>query len=219
MPQLCFLCGETLGLDVTRDHIPPAGFFPAPRPSNLITVPCCRHCNEAASADDDAFRLWFTPAVGASPAAQQLWESSVTRGIRRPQGQGLLNQTLEMVTFGSVDTLNGPFEMNGFVFPRERTTRFIERIVKGLLTHFHRSYDYRNDRFVVKHLAITEENWQSLLPFQVQSTYEERGEGVFCCRRMVSDERHEGLWLMTFFLSTNFLVHHRSRESAPPNAT
>jgi hypothetical protein len=51
----CIYCGKK-GV-MSTDHIPPKNLFPTPRPSNLITVPSCRECNEKASKDDEYFRL------------------------------------------------------------------------------------------------------------------------------------------------------------------
>ena len=51
--SVCAYCGATSPM--TRDHIPPKGIFPAPRPSDLITVPSCASCNQAASESDECF--------------------------------------------------------------------------------------------------------------------------------------------------------------------
>jgi len=40
---ICVYCGKKLPL--TKDHIPPKNLYSKPRPSNLITVPCCEKCN------------------------------------------------------------------------------------------------------------------------------------------------------------------------------
>lgn len=42
-----YLCGTAD--DITRNHVPPQILFPPPRPNDLITVACCRKCNEELS--------------------------------------------------------------------------------------------------------------------------------------------------------------------------
>ena len=57
----CYLCGktgkETPEGKLTREHVPPRNLFPEPRPSDLITVPCCGDCNHRAHEDDEYLRL------------------------------------------------------------------------------------------------------------------------------------------------------------------
>jgi 5-methylcytosine-specific restriction endonuclease McrA len=51
----CAYCGD-VGI-ITRDHVPPKGIFPKPRPANLITVPACSKCHsQQTSRDDEYFR-------------------------------------------------------------------------------------------------------------------------------------------------------------------
>jgi hypothetical protein len=78
----CYLCGATE--DLTRDHVPPANLFPEPRPNNLITVPCCRSCNQSYSLDDEAMRVWLAAAATRSASGEQIWrERVVGRTFRR----------------------------------------------------------------------------------------------------------------------------------------
>ena len=47
----------------TQDHIPPKGFFDAPYPPNLITVPACEACRVRDQADDRLMRNLFISFV------------------------------------------------------------------------------------------------------------------------------------------------------------
>ena len=62
--QECYLCGktpaETPERVLTKDHLPPQNLFLSPRPSNLITMPCCYACNNRAHKDDEYLRLAVT---------------------------------------------------------------------------------------------------------------------------------------------------------------
>jgi hypothetical protein len=91
----CYLCGDTHS--ITNDHVPPKGFFPEPRPSNLITVPCCARCNHAFSKDDEAVRTWLCTVIGATPAGEWILNKKVVPGImtRSPAfRESLLNSIL-----------------------------------------------------------------------------------------------------------------------------
>ena len=79
----CIYCEENLGL--TRDHIPPKELFPNPRPSNLITVPCCERCRSEQSLDDEYF-ITIVANSGRSqyhPAANKLWNDKILVKIIR----------------------------------------------------------------------------------------------------------------------------------------
>ncbi len=71
---VCVFCGVRDG--TTKDHVPPKGMFPPPRP-NLITVPACVTCNGGASEIDERFRTMLSLKVGAaSPeVVYELWVS------------------------------------------------------------------------------------------------------------------------------------------------
>ena len=77
----CVLCGY-YG-EITRDHAPPKVVFPAPRPSNCITVPSCSKCNGGMSELDEDFGnfMAFLAAQGSSEG-KRLWEDRLP-GIKR----------------------------------------------------------------------------------------------------------------------------------------
>lgn len=107
---VCVYCGieEPEIRDRTRDHIPPRNLFPEPRPSDLITVPCCRQCNNSASKDDEYFRsmLAMRNDAGEHPEAQKILPV-VFRSLRRPQGSGFTKKLLQNVTPVDVRTPAG----------------------------------------------------------------------------------------------------------------
>ena len=49
--KLCCYCGLEIG--TTRDHVPSKILLDKPYPENLMTVPCCKDCNNSFSADEE----------------------------------------------------------------------------------------------------------------------------------------------------------------------
>jgi hypothetical protein len=119
----------------TVDHIPPKCLFEKPRPSNLVTIPCCEKCNKQAALDDEYFRttMAFRWDVYEHPAAQKIIESSL-RAVSRDQASGLsklFTQTLEAINLYSHSGLyigkGGRFKVDSI-----RIERVLIRIVRGL---------------------------------------------------------------------------------------
>lgn len=79
--QECYLCGklpsETPEGGLTREHLPPRNLFLEPRPSNLITVPCCKACNNGASEDDEYLRLAVSGYYNHDNLGKQTWKKKV----------------------------------------------------------------------------------------------------------------------------------------------
>lgn len=85
---VCAYCGKSRL--TTRDHVPPQGIFPHPRPENLVTVPICSKCNRGTSEDDEYFRDMVAMHVKAAnhPAARAVLPS-IWRSFDRSQAAGL----------------------------------------------------------------------------------------------------------------------------------
>ena len=129
----CVYCGSRKRL--TDDHIPPKGLFPKPRPSNLITVPCCRKCNESASKDDEYFRamLSWENRAGEHPDASKV-SRSVLRSLQRPQAGGFTKHLLDNIFDLDLYSTGGIYigRRAGYWVDYKRIDRVAARIVKGL---------------------------------------------------------------------------------------
>ena len=125
----CYLCASLENL--TRDHVPPRGFFPPPLPSNLITVPCCNSCNHGYSLDDEAVRLWLSAAYGASKAGEWILEHKASK--KTPKLIDALLTSIEEVKLLTVE--HGEVDVERYEVPSDRIERFVIRVTKGLLTH------------------------------------------------------------------------------------
>lgn len=76
----CYLCGAP---PTTRDHVPPKGIYPDPKPANLITVPACEPCNSSTRLHDEYFRWLVATASPGSKEAKVLAKTKIIRGFRK----------------------------------------------------------------------------------------------------------------------------------------
>src|SRR5258706_7560399 len=198
----CYLCGSLENL--TRDHVPPRGFFPPPLPSNLITVPCCNSCNHGYSLDDEATRLWLSAAYGASKAGEWILEHKASK--KTPKLIDALLTSIEEVKLLTVD--HGEVDVERYEVPIDRIERFVIRVTKGLLTHHFPDYDYSTATFETRYIPQTVDNLAKLEPIRDLLHYDSRGDGVFQYRRGLTESKLSGLWILVFYEAIVFLVSH-----------
>src|SRR4051812_40316879 len=72
---LCYLCQKRPA--TTKDHVPPKSLFPKPRPSNLMTLPCCFPCNNRFSKHEEYFRLFASSCINRSAQGHNIWNEKV----------------------------------------------------------------------------------------------------------------------------------------------
>lgn len=146
----CYLCGATENL--TRDHIPPKGLFPKPRPSNLYTVLCCFECNNGASQEDEYFRVATSSLINAHPTGKTSFKRVVESTIpsRRISRQiAKLRDNVEPVTLRTPD---GDIEARRHGFDASTICRVLVRITKGLLAASNPELDTSNLDFEITHI-------------------------------------------------------------------
>ncbi len=200
----CCLCGTSAKL--TRDHVPPKGFFVPPLPDNLITVPCCHGCNQHYKKDDEAARLFFSAYRWESDKGKWIWKEKAL-GSTLQRSPKLRQRVLDSLHHLPVQTQNGVEVMPVIIFPESRMNRFLIRITKGLLFSFYPDIDYSDMHFEVQQITPTQEmaNYMS-----ENMLYDERGNGVFRFWRSVvnSDPRFAGIWSYVFYDGMCFSVAH-----------
>jgi hypothetical protein len=129
---ICTYCTQAAN---TKDHIPPKCMFPRPRPSTLITVPCCTDCNSSFSIDDEHFRdvLTFREELYNNSFVKKLIDSFPKR-LARPQAEGYFNYLYERMGEETVKTTSGIYlgRKATFTANLKRVHRVIERITRGL---------------------------------------------------------------------------------------
>ena len=212
MRRPCYLCGALA--PETRDHIPPASFFPEPRPSNLITVPCCEKCNSSYKLDDEAFRAWISMADRVSSAGQWIRDQRVLpRTIKRsPKLAQHIRESLSTV-------IHNGHEIDLISFPRARVQRFLVRITKGLLASLYPSIDSSVLTFEADHIILTEANREPFEALRDNTVYACRGDDVFQFRRFVAPATGHGIWLFCFYASSLFAVKHLPVAGDQPATT
>jgi hypothetical protein len=78
--KICVICGKNPA--TTRDHIPPKGIFPKPRPKDLITVPACRPCNKATSDFDEVFKVLMGIVGGHGPEGERMFRKQTAHTLQ-----------------------------------------------------------------------------------------------------------------------------------------
>lgn len=226
--KLCVYCHSPK--DLTRDHIPPRSFFPAPRPTDLITVPCCRECHEEFTENDVYLRnyLIFSPQCRGHFAARQLQESGL-RSLQDPNTGQFSNPYPNIANRRKPSFLASTIA-SGFgatVAPDdERIGDVIERIVVGLFwveTDKYLPHDYSVN--IVGSNELNYSNWsiqESIHRLQSEEDPVNIGNGVFqfwwsWAEDAPPEETHSSDWLLQFYEGTTFLCRVvRSRESMNP---
>jgi hypothetical protein len=207
----CYLCRDEDHL--TSDHVPPKNLFPTPRPANLITVPCCRKCNESFSGLDEQFRAFITAAADASPVGKEMFRSKVcgssfkrSPALRKQMGRGL--------TQGKMITGAGEMWVPLIAVNRKPFEGFFIRLTKGLLATFYPDIDYHHPEvaFVVKQYGS---HYPSFHTVTSQLLADQRSDGVFRFWRGVAQDasRAKGLWIYQFYEAAVFMVTHDSAPS------
>ena len=95
----CYLCG--IRPADTKDHLFPSGLFNRPLPTNLITLPACRECNNALSSDEEQFRVFVASGKAIeTEAGFRVWTERIRPDLKEsrprplaPQGADHKSQT------------------------------------------------------------------------------------------------------------------------------
>ena len=225
--KLCVYCQSQK--DLTRDHIPPRSFFPKPRPTNLITVPCCIECHRGFTQDDEYLRnlLIFVDGNEGHPAAEALRSKGV-RSLEDPNKRGYTKSFFNKVNPGWVRYGNGMIAPGAMItLDDERIEDVLCRMTVGLFWKKHDKYlppDYSVD--VVGSYDSRYMDWQiqqSVRRLQSEEEPVNIGEGVFqywwsWAENASPEETHRSDWVLQFYEGTTFLCRvARSQESVNPS--
>lgn len=122
--ECCIYCGAEG--ESTRDHVPPRCLFSKPRPSNLVTVPCCSACNSEYAKQDEYFRIAITTGINPERFPKENADSlRAIAGLARPASLGFAKHLLQ-----GYDR-----ETASLTFEVRRIEIVLHRIVCGLFFH------------------------------------------------------------------------------------
>lgn len=193
--SICVFCGRSA---TTRDHVPPKGIFPDPKPSDLITVPACDLCNSKTKLDDEYFRWLVATASGADEQAHQLIKNRVVPKFqRRP---ALLHMVMKGATHVDVHSEGGIYlgKQPAFHFDRGRIQTVIDKTIRGL--YFKKLRVILPKDVVVANFVLNpifnDEMKNAICSLPLNNI----GNGVFSYRYWVEDTMpEESFWLLMFF--------------------
>jgi len=135
MKKTCVYCGNPEPTE--KDHVPPACFFPKPRPSDLITVPSCSKCNRSLGIDDERVRNLLTSLSSTEqhPAVVSQLAAKRDRSLSRKRGAGTFQHLVESMRLVDLRTPQGRYLGQSYAFELDQETmnRFISRMTRALL--------------------------------------------------------------------------------------
>ena len=208
--KCCYLCGSTEKL--TREHVPPRGLFPKPKPGNLLTVPCCLPCNNKASRDVEYFRLATSTLINKNAQGTRAWKRVVSSTIPSGRIQDLIEVLRKRARPTRLHTSTGIVDAMQFVFDAERINRILVSITRGFLTLWNPEIENSQLDFEIVHMHqfklettatfVRSEVGRLFVPYTV-------GDGVYRhWRGLVTDDCRHGLWIHVFYDAASWLVKH-----------
>jgi len=131
--RLCYLCGKPGKL--TREHVVPRSLFLKPLPSNMITEPAHRHCNQSYAKDEEYFRFALTSEERTyeQQVAGQVWDQKVFPGLQH--SPKFANRILSQLHDVELHSPGGLYigRATAVYGEQDRIQRVINKIARGLL--------------------------------------------------------------------------------------
>ncbi len=226
----CAYCGKERSL--TRDHIPPRNIFPKPRPSDLITVPCCEECRQGWSKDDEYFRSVIVNGASAFKGTEGLqlnplgadiqtrMEHKMLDSYARPEAKGYLHEIVGEMIDLTVTTTEGIHlpHLSGFKPNEGRLNRVAGRIVRGLFFREKKTpvpKDYRIDAVTFQGGLDSgmDELRDNLLGFPPTNEQSIQGGDFQYCFWQLADYENATAWLAVFYRVPVNLIGFTGRHS------
>lgn len=201
----------------TRDHVPPDGLFCDPKPSNLITVPCCHKHNRKHSGVDERLRMLAALEISRNKGGEKILSEKVFgstfKKLRQPKFVAQIATTMRNDV---VTTEQGRIPVAVFSVDGREIFDCVTDITRGLLKHFYPQFEYHGHDFMVVDihsatLAKGQRDAQLQLISEIVSKTKRdvRGsQNEFCFWRQVDFENGHGAWLLVFYEAVAFTVCH-----------
>lgn len=206
--EKCYLCGSTENL--TRDHIPPKGLFPKPRPSNLYTVPCCYSCNNGAAKEDEYFRVATSSLINAHPTGQTTFDRVVESTLPSGRIKKEIADLSSLVETVTLRTDNGTIEASRHGFDATLICRSLVRMTKGFIAGSHPDLPTTELDFEITH--IDQFNTQSLVTSGLTEHFTKwsAGDGVYTNYRAASAETlGRGMMVHVFYDAAVWVIRYQ----------
>ena len=228
-PKRCYICGIELipvpsghqgtlqDNHETRDHVPPDGLFCEPKPSDLITVPCCHKHNRKHSGVDERLRMVAALELGRNEGGERILLEKVfgstMKKLRQPRFVAQVARTMRDET---LMTPEGPLAVAAFSTPANEFFDCVGDITRGLLAHFYPEVDYHRHHFMVLdfHSATlakgdAENQLKVIREIATKTPEDHRGAlNEFRFWRQVEPQHGHGAWLLVFYEAVAFAVIH-----------
>jgi hypothetical protein len=191
----CAICGKNPA--TTRDHIPPKGIFPKPRPNDLITVPACRPCNKSTSDFDEVFKVFMGIVGGHGPKGERMFREQTAHTLQ--QNLRLKREIAGTVRDVWVSTSGGIILGKKLAAPLNSKAHdeIIEKTIRGL--HFHHTGNILGDQADIAvnwHHSLTEEMYNISVNWFTGVV----GNGQFIYKFFTHpDEPLASMWIFQFF--------------------
>jgi hypothetical protein len=220
--QRCYLCGksadETPEGKLTREHVPPRNLFPQPRPSDLITVPCCAKCNHDAHKDDEYLRLAVSGYYNTNQLGKRIWkEKAVGSTLRKKRLRGSVDAMAKSFKKIALITPRGVEDALEVMIKKAPVNRSLVRITAGLLSILYPEIDRNELSFTMTQLDQFKLNDAGFRQIQRMLRYFQKGNGVYRCWHYVETTYSlKGAWVHMFFDSAAYLVEQSSERILVP---
>ena len=90
--------------------------------------------------------------------------------------------------------------MPTFGIPTDRLNKFIKRLCKGLLYHFHPDYSYSDAEYIINNILPSQEVNEVMPELLGNLIYDSRGDTVFrFWRGFAIDKPDTGIFVFTFY--------------------
>lgn len=199
--KICYLCG-CYSENLTRDHVPPACLFPEPRPSNLITLPCCEDCQREYQRDEEYFRTNISSIsdIENNPNARLIWDKAHRSLLRRFK---LWREFTSRLFPIRIQTPSGLYVgiAPAIKIPPERTNKMLRKIAFGLF-YYHTQMRVPEE-FETKIFFQPKEILLNLLK---KAQYRRYFENTFSYAGAVARDTKSSIWWLCFYRSVVAIV-------------
>ncbi len=200
--NICYLCGQELGDDVSRDHVPPKQFYARDirkkhKPTSLLTLPVHTGCNTSYEKDE----LYFTHSIGCvaqdSYSGRALWQDLLNK-YKKPRGSKIAKMIFQEFDRRPSGIIL-PFGKVAKNSDGQRVWRVVWKITRGLFFYERKRFLPEYTRYNVKIVSPNEEPPEE---FEDVNNTPPRGQypGVFDYKYIVVSELDNfNIWAMLFW--------------------